>query len=183
MIYDTAIAVEPEFEADLLRHTKTWAEIDLGALRRNYHRIRDFVQRHSPQCETMCILKADAYGHGAVMCAKALWSEGVRLFGVSCITEAIQLRSALGMDADVTILILGYTLPSDVDLLYKYHISQTVFSLEYAHQLCDEINYYILKLLDLIMLIHIFVTDICNISLLYSISHSPYHLARMNRQP
>lgn len=140
LIYDTAIAVEPEFEADLLRHTKTWAEIDLGALRRNYHRIRDFVQRHSPQCETMCILKADAYGHGAVMCAKALWSEGVRLFGVSCITEAIQLRSALGMDADVTILILGYTLPSDVDLLYKYHISQTVFSLEYAHQLCDEIT-------------------------------------------
>ena len=44
------------------------------------------------------------------------------------------------MDADVTILILGYTLPSDVDLLYKYHISQTVFSLEYAHQLCDEIT-------------------------------------------
>lgn len=140
LIYDTAIAVRPEYEADILRHTKTWAEIDLGALRRNYRRINAHIKEKSPLCEAMCILKADAYGHGAVMCARALYDEGVRFFGVSCITEAIQLRSALGQKNDAKILILGYTLPGDVDLLCKYGIRQTVFSREYADSILYELR-------------------------------------------
>ena len=134
-IYDTAISVAPEYKNDILRHSKTWAEIDLCALKGNYRKITEHLKKNAPECDGVCILKADAYGHGANMCAKALASEGARIFGVSCIAEAIQLRSALRDFDGCEILILGYTLPEDYDLLIKYDITQTVFSAEYANAL------------------------------------------------
>jgi alanine racemase len=69
----------------------TWAEVSLGTLRQNFRA----VQRHIGSAVEICaIVKADAYGHGAVECARALEEEGARWFGVTSLDEAIPLREA-----------------------------------------------------------------------------------------
>jgi alanine racemase len=68
----------------------TIAEIDLGALRSNYHALRA-VAAHG---ELMVVVKADGYGHGAVTVARTLGAEGCRNFGVATIDEARELRRA-----------------------------------------------------------------------------------------
>jgi alanine racemase len=68
----------------------TVAEIDLGALRANFRALRA-VASHG---ELMVVVKADAYGHGAVTVARALIEEGCRHFGVATLDEARELRDA-----------------------------------------------------------------------------------------
>lgn len=116
-----------------LKH-KTWAEIDLSRLRNNYAEIRRSV---NAQTEVMCVVKADAYGHGAEKCAVALYEAGARWFAVSCIEEAMQLRAAFDSRLlyGSKILILGYTPPENAAMLAKYDIRQTVYSSEYAKDL------------------------------------------------
>src|ERR1700730_3122393 len=69
----------------------TWAEIDLDALSENLRVIREHIGR---QQEVMAAVKADAYGHGAVPCARRLEAEGVDWFGVALPEEGIELRGA-----------------------------------------------------------------------------------------
>ena len=67
----------------------TWAEVSLGTLRQNFRA----VQQHIGAAVQVCaIVKADAYGHGAVECSRALEQEGARWFGVTSLDEAIPLR-------------------------------------------------------------------------------------------
>ena len=116
------------------RH-KTWAEIDLEALRHNYR----LLKKHIGSARMICVLKADAYGHGADSCARALLGEGCDFFAVSCIEEAVALRGVcteLGKKADI--LLLGYTLPYSAGVLAETDIIQTVFSPEYAMALNEE---------------------------------------------
>ncbi len=69
----------------------TWADVSLSALRQNFR----LVQKHIGPDVTVCaVVKADAYGHGAVECAQALEQEGARWFGVTSLDEAIPLREA-----------------------------------------------------------------------------------------
>jgi alanine racemase len=69
----------------------TWAEVSLSALRQNFR----VVQKHLGAGVTICaVVKADAYGHGAVDCARALEQEGATWFGVTSLDEAIPLREA-----------------------------------------------------------------------------------------
>jgi alanine racemase len=69
----------------------TWAEVSLAALRQNFR----VVQKHVGPSVTVCaVVKADAYGHGAVECSHALESEGARWLGVTSLDEAIPLREA-----------------------------------------------------------------------------------------
>jgi alanine racemase len=68
----------------------TFAEIDLGALRANFRALRAMTSHH----ELMVVVKADAYGHGAVMVARCLADEGCRHFGVATLDEARELRQA-----------------------------------------------------------------------------------------
>ena len=66
----------------------TWAEVSLSALRQNYRTVADYVGG-----VTVCaVVKADAYGHGAVECALALEQEGASWLGVTSLDEAIPLR-------------------------------------------------------------------------------------------
>ncbi|MBO7148399.1 MAG: alanine racemase [Clostridia bacterium] len=113
------------------REHKLWAEIDLEALVRNYRRI----EKLGRGAEVIPVIKADAYGHGAVECMRALEDAGAGFFAVATVAEAIELRKACGMASKI--LILGYTLAQDVDLLEKYNIIQTVFSTDYARELDD----------------------------------------------
>jgi alanine racemase len=69
----------------------TWAEIDLNHLAANFKQIRQCVSSTS---RVMAVVKADAYGHGAVECARRLAAEGADWFGVALPEEAIQLRTA-----------------------------------------------------------------------------------------
>lgn len=67
----------------------TWAEIDLQALAANFHVVR---QRVGPEVKVMAVVKANAYGHGAVECARRLAAEGADWFGVATPEEGIELR-------------------------------------------------------------------------------------------
>ncbi len=69
----------------------TWAEIDLGALAANFHVVKERV---GPDVSVMAVVKANAYGHGAVGCARRLAQEGADWFGVALPEEGIELRDA-----------------------------------------------------------------------------------------
>src|SRR5438477_6761173 len=69
----------------------TWAEIDLAALAANFRLIRRHV---GSDVKVMAAVKANAYGHGAVECARRLEAEGVDWFGVALPEEGVELRSA-----------------------------------------------------------------------------------------
>ncbi|MBQ8495290.1 MAG: alanine racemase [Clostridia bacterium] len=111
---------------------RTWVEIDLDALTNNFRRIRESL---TAGCKAMAIVKADAYGHGAVECARILAKAGADWFGVSNLEEAIQLRRA-GLSQPV--LILSYTPPQEAARLARYGITQTVTGARYAAELSAE---------------------------------------------
>lgn len=108
---------------------RTWAEVDLSALRENHENIRLAA---SPSARIMAVVKADAYGHGAVRCSKVLDECGADWFAVSNLEEALELRRG---GIEKPILILGYTPPNYAVALAVNNISQAVFSLDYAKEL------------------------------------------------
>ena len=69
----------------------TWAEINLENLAYNFHSVKEFV---GPEMKYMAVVKADAYGHGAVQCARRLEAEGVDWLGVALPEEGVELRNA-----------------------------------------------------------------------------------------
>ncbi len=111
---------------------RTWAEIDLDAVAHNYRVIRAAV---SPESKIMCVIKADAYGHGATYLAQEYERLGADWFAVSNIEEAVQLRR-LGLATPI--LILGYTPPDLARYLAENKITQAILSLGYARQLSQQ---------------------------------------------
>ena len=71
---------------------RAWAEIDLGALRENYRYLKAEAERADAESQPICVVKADAYGHGAPACVRTLLEEGCDFFAVSCLNEAIAVR-------------------------------------------------------------------------------------------
>lgn len=123
----------------MLGNHKTYAEIDLGALKYNYKTMRGELKGESPNTEMICVLKADAYGHGAKNCCRALLEEGCRFFAVSSIEEAIDLREVCReLKYDAEILILGYTFPYQASLLAKYNIITSLVDKAFAVDLAKE---------------------------------------------
>ena len=111
---------------------RAWCEIDLRALRSNTFLLQRKAGVHSA---LMAVIKADAYGHGAIPCARALRRCGVRAFAVATLEEGITLRRAAVRG---TILILGYTPPSEADLLVRWRLTQAVMDEPYARQLAAQ---------------------------------------------
>jgi len=99
----------------------TWVEISLSKLRRNYERIR----RLAGHRKVMAVIKADAYGHGAVAVARCLAGCGVNWFGLATVEEALELRSA---GIKQPILLLGGLYMSDPADLIEYQITPSVSS-------------------------------------------------------
>ena len=99
---------------------RTWAEIDLDALAHNYHQAR---KKTGPGVRYLGVVKADAYGHGAVQIARKLEELGADYLAVSSLDEARELR---GKGIAMPILILGHTPPAMVPELIRYGITQTV---------------------------------------------------------
>ena len=99
---------------------RTWAEIDLDALAHNYRQAR---ARTGPGVKYLGVVKADAYGHGAVQVSRKLEALGADYLAVSSLDEARELRHA---DIRAPILVLGHTPPELTGELIRYRITQTV---------------------------------------------------------
>ena len=99
---------------------RTWAEIDLDALTHNYRRARELA---GPGVKYLGIVKADAYGHGAVQTAAHLERLGAEYLAVASLDEARELRHG-GIRAPI--LILGHTPPEMVPQLIAHNITQAV---------------------------------------------------------
>ncbi len=110
------------------KYDRTYALVDLDAIRHNIKEAKDAV---STGTKIMAIVKADAYGHGAVPVAEAL-SDLVDAYGVATIEEAIELREA---GIQHMILILGYTGEDWFEEVVRYRISQTIYTLDMAEKL------------------------------------------------
>lgn len=110
---------------------RTWAEIDLDAVEHNYREIR---KRLKPETKVCCVVKADAYGHGAERLSQEYERLGADWFAVSNLEEAQQLRRA---GAKLPILILGYTPPEMAAELARLNISQALVGGEYAGKLSE----------------------------------------------
>ncbi len=116
-----------------LEQRKTWAEIDLDALCRNFRLLREMATADRSDVRVIAVVKAEAYGHGAPECVRALLSEGCDFFAVSCIDEAVAVRSVCDeAQKEAEVLILGYTQPSLAIQLARYNIIQTILSEDYA---------------------------------------------------
>ena len=110
---------------------RTWAEVDIDAVKHNFKEIRKAADKNA---KIMCVIKADAYGHGAVFLAKLYEKLGADRFAVSNIEEAMQLREN---GIVLPILILGFTPAFMAKMLADNNISQAVFSCDYAKELSD----------------------------------------------
>ena len=111
---------------------RAWREVDLAALGHNAQVLRNTL---APETELMAVVKAEAYGHGGAVTARALQKTGVRAFAVACLTEGIALRKAgvRGM-----ILILGYTAPEEAPLLTRWNLTQTVADIDHGRALAAQ---------------------------------------------
>lgn len=115
-----------------------YASINLTNLRNNYNIIKKII---TPPAGVICVVKADAYGHGIKHCAETLYDEGARQFAVATLTEALELRDIIGHEADI--LIMGYTPYQHANILSEHNIIQTVYSTEYAQMLNQYASGYI----------------------------------------
>lgn len=108
---------------------RAWIELDRNALAQNVQLFRSMLPEDS---RLMPAVKAQAYGHGAVLIAKELNRQGVDAFCVASVREAAELRRC-GIRGEI--LILGYTHPEEFPLLRRYRLTQTVIDYDYAREL------------------------------------------------
>jgi len=98
----------------------TWAEVSLSALRQNFRT----VQKHVGDVTICAVVKADAYGHGAVECSRALEAEGAKWLGVTSLDEAIPLRDA-GIHANI-LLMTGFWRGEETEIV-RLRLTPTVW--------------------------------------------------------
>jgi len=110
----------------------SWVEVDLSSIR---HNAMVAKQRIGQGCRLMVVVKADAYGHGAVRVAKTALNCGAEYLGVATVDEAIELREAL---INAPILVLAEPPLSAIPLLVAYKIMPTVYTPEFAIQYGEE---------------------------------------------
>ena len=109
-------------------HTTT-AEVDLGAIAYNYHQLRQLAP---PSVKFLTVVKADAYGHGAIPVSKKLEELGADFFGVATVTEGAELRNAR---IKTPILVLSGIYQEEVEDVLAYQLTPMVYRLEIAEVL------------------------------------------------
>lgn len=107
---------------------RTWAEISLPNIRHNYEAIRAALPAG---CRFLGVVKADAYGHGALPVSRLLQEAGADYLAVSCLDEALELRRG---GITMPVLILGHTPPEYTGLLIEQDFTQTVSALAKARE-------------------------------------------------
>ncbi len=111
---------------------RCWIEVDLGALEENIRGIKAALR---PETEPMFVVKANAYGHGAVPVAKRAAEAGVKWFAVAYLEEALKLREEL-QSGDI--LVLGVVDPVEVQALVDHRITPIVSDLEHGKAFAAE---------------------------------------------
>jgi alanine racemase len=114
---------------ETIPHRSTWAEVDLDALAANFRIIRNQV---GANVKIMAAVKANAYGHGAVECARRLEAEGVDWFGVALPEEGIELRQA---GITKPILCLGGFWPGQEHACLQFDLTPVVYRLDMIESL------------------------------------------------
>ncbi len=110
---------------ELISQRPTWAEINLDNLASNFHSAKKFIGG----MKYMAVVKADAYGHGAIECSRRLEKEGVDWFGVALPEEGVELRRA---GIRKLILCLGGFWDGQEELALSYRLTPVVFQIEKA---------------------------------------------------
>ncbi|MFB2971778.1 alanine racemase [Aerosakkonema sp. BLCC-F183] len=100
---------------------RAWVEIDLAALGHNVRQLKSIL---SPQTALMAVVKADAYGHGAVTVARTALQNGASWLGVATIPEGIELREA-GIEAPILILGATHT-PEQIRAIAYWRLQPTI---------------------------------------------------------
>jgi alanine racemase len=113
---------------------RTWVEVDFDHLAHNY---RVLTEKLPENCRFLGVVKADAYGHGAVPVALELERLGAGYLAVSNLEEGQQLRRG---GVKLPILILGYTPPEFAQEEAELGITQEVHSLDYAKALSQRLT-------------------------------------------
>ena len=107
----------------------TWAEISLSNLADNYRTVKAHLDRNA---QLMAVVKANAYGHGAVLCARALEAAGADWFGVALIEEGIELREA-GIARPI--FCVGGFWRGQADEVIAHDLTPALFRLDAAEEL------------------------------------------------
>ena len=111
---------------------KSWAEIDLKALAANYQAL---VRRLQVPTEILAVVKANAYGHGAVPVARCLAGQGCRFFGVAQLSEALELRRG---KLRGRILVLSHLDLKEIPLLFRYRLTPVLDRIEMVRAISRE---------------------------------------------
>lgn len=112
--------------SELVSQRPTWAAINLDHLAFNFHSVKNFI---GPEVKYMAVVKADAYGHGSIECARRLETEGVDWFGVALPEEGVELRKA---GIRKLILCLGGFWNGQEELALSYNLTPVIYQLEKA---------------------------------------------------
>jgi alanine racemase len=118
-----------ENQKNSLARRPTWAEINLNNLASNFNQVKKHV---SPAARVMAVIKANAYGHGAVECARRLANEGADWFGVALPEEGIELRTS-GIVQPV--LCLGGFWHGQASLCVQHQLTPVVYRLDMIESL------------------------------------------------
>ena len=113
-------------------HRATCAEIDLQAFRHNILTLRKYLE---PQTQIMAVVKADAYGHGAIPCARVAVENGADSLGVGVIVEGIELREN---GLNIPIVVLASIFPNEAEDLVKHNLATILCTPSLAQALSKE---------------------------------------------
>ncbi|MBE9546975.1 MAG: alanine racemase [Proteobacteria bacterium] len=108
---------------------RSWVEVDLENFSRNWNEIKRLV---GPDVKILQVVKADAYGHGAIEISNVALKNGAALLGVANADEGVQLRVS-GIDAPI--LILSPATVSEINEIIKYNLTPSVSDLGFAREL------------------------------------------------
>lgn len=117
--------------ANLTQPLTSYALVDLDAVE---HNVRAIHAHTGPEVALIAVVKANAYGHGAIPIARAALAAGASRLAVARVDEGIQLRRA-GLDAPI--LILGYAIPAEADAIARHDLSPAVTRVEVAQALSE----------------------------------------------
>ena len=124
---DAVYLVRQESAYELERPERaTWVQIDMEAVAYNVRRIKEII---GPDVTLMAVVKANAYGHGAVPVSTTALNNGAEYLGVASIHEAMELREA-GVDAPI--LALGYTPPWSARQAIRFDVTIALYDVEVA---------------------------------------------------
>lgn len=118
-----------------LRQCRAWVEIDLAALS---HNVRAFKRLLAPRVDLLAVVKADAYGHGAVMVARTALAAGATWLGVATVPEGVELRQA-GITSPI--LVMGAVNdPAEMGAIAVHQLQPTLTSPKQAMVLAETLD-------------------------------------------